>query len=94
MSFPTSEYQAVMAECAAIIEDRCRKGRNGFVPFFRTRAHGSQDMTGELWQRITRILGAERLNDRATMRADLLDLVNEAALTILFLDQEASPPPS
>lgn len=87
MSFPFEDYDRIAAECRTIIADRDAKGRNEFVPFYQTRCHGSQDLTGELWQRITRILGAERVTDRTTMRADLVDLVNEAILTIQFLDQ-------
>lgn len=87
MSFPFEDYDTIARECRQIIADRDAKGRNSFVPFYETRCHGVQDMTGEIWQRTTRILGAEAAGDRDTMRADLVDLVNEAILTILYLDR-------
>lgn len=87
-TFPFETYDAILKECRAIIADRDAKGRNHFVSLYQTRCHGSQDMTGELWQRITRILGAEKNGDVRVMREDLIDLVNEAILTVMFLDHE------
>lgn len=100
MSFPFTDYHAVLSEAKSIVEDRIAKGRNTHVPFYETRCHGSQDVSGELWQRITRILGAEKRGDRVTLRQDAIDLVNEAVFLVMFLDREtrapapASPPDS
>jgi hypothetical protein len=88
MSFPFANYDAVLSEAKSIIEDRIAKGRNTHVPFWETRCHGSQDVSGELWQRITRILGAEKRGDRVTLRQDAIDLVNEAIFLVMFLDRE------
>lgn len=88
MAFPWSDYERIALEAKAIIQDRDGKGRNSYVPFYETRCHGSLDLTGELWQRVTRILGAERIGDLSTERADLMDLINEAILTVMFLERE------
>lgn len=88
-SFPLGDYESVLQEAAEIIHDRIRKGRNTHVSFYETRCHGAQDVSGECWQRITRILGAELAGDRVTMRQDAIDLVNEAIFLVMFLDREA-----
>ena len=95
MSFPFSDYDNVLAEARGIIEDRVKKGRNRHVSFYETRCHGPQDISGELWQRITRILGAEQSGDVLTLRQDAIDLVNEAIFLVMFLDRQptAQGPP-
>lgn len=89
MSFPFQDYEAVLAEAKTIIQDRVSKGRNAHVPFYETRCHGAKDVSGELWQRITRILGAEKQGDIVTLRQDAIDLVNEAVFLVMFIDREA-----
>lgn len=86
--FPFHDYDKVLTEARAIIEDRDTKGRNSHMPFYETRCHGAQDVSGELWQRITRILGAEKQGDIVTLRQDAIDLVNEAIFLVMFLDRE------
>lgn len=94
MPFPFDDYDRIAAECKAIVTQRDRIGRNDFLPFYQTRCHGSQDMVGECWQRISRIVGAEKTGQVATMRAELVDLVNEAIFALMFLDKEhANVPP-
>lgn len=90
MGFPFNDYDRIATEARNIIVDRDGKGRNAHVPFYDTRCHGSQDMSGELWQRITRILGAEKQGDRTTCRQDAIDLVNEAILYLMYLDHETA----
>ena len=91
MPFPWADYDAVLAQARAIIQNRDSLGRNSHVEFYETRCHGAQDMSGECWQRITRILGAEKAGDAATVRAEAIDLVNEAILHMMFLLREQGP---
>lgn len=86
--YPFKDYDAVVQECRQIIEDRCAKGRNEFAPFYETRCHGAADCLGEIWQRVTRILGAEKAQDWQTYREDARDLVNEAIHLLMFFDKE------
>lgn len=88
MPYPFEDYDAVIRECRQIIHDRDAKGRNEFVPFYETRCHGAADCLGEIWQRVTRILGAERAQDWTTYREDARDLVNEAIHLLMFFDRE------
>ncbi|MGL5936720.1 MAG: hypothetical protein ACRCZI_13990 [Cetobacterium sp.] len=90
--FPFADYEAVLREARGLVEDRDRKGRNAAMPFYATRCHGAQDVTGEIYQRITRILGAELAHDQVTARQDAIDLVNEAIFLVMFLDHASESP--
>lgn len=89
MAFPWADYEEVLQMCRAIIQERDSMGRNSHVGFYETRCHGAQDMSGECWQRITRIIGAEKAGDSAVIRAESLDLVNEAIFHMMFLLRES-----
>lgn len=88
MSFPLNEYDSTLADARAIIVDRCNKGRNEIVPWEGKFIHGSKDVVYECHERMCRIRGAEAISDLATMRADAIDLVNEAAFLVMLLDRE------
>lgn len=88
MSFPLAQYQAVLEEAKLIVEDRCKKGRNEVVPWQDKFIHGSKDVLYEVHERVCRIRGAEAISDLATMRADTIDLVNEAAFLVMLLDKD------
>lgn len=88
MSFPSQQYTAVLDEAKAIVEDRCAKGRNEVVPWQDKFIHGSKDVLYEVHERVCRLRGAEAISDLATMRADAIDLVNEAAFLVMLLDRE------
>ena len=92
MSFPWADYDAVLAQARAIIQEKDSMGRNSHVGFYETRCHGAQDMSGECWQRITRIIGAEKAGDASVVRTESLDLVNEAILHMMFLLREQAAP--
>lgn len=86
MSFPTNDYKRILEEAAGIVLDRCKKGRNEVVPWQDKFVHGSQDVVYECWERMCRIRGAEAISDVQTMRADAIDLVNEAIFLVMLLD--------
>lgn len=87
MPFPMDAYQQVFAEAQQIVLDRASKGRDEF-PFELKYIHGSGDKIQEVWERARRIRGAYLKGDPATMREDLVDLINEAAIAVVLLDQE------
>ena len=87
MSFPMDEFDTLQAEARAIIEDRCKKGRNATMSFYDRYLHGHQDKVQEVWERALRIAGADKVNDLTTMRSDAIDLANEALLLVLLLDR-------
>ncbi len=86
MSFPMDKYRAILDEARAIVEDRCAKGRNAKMDFYERYLHGHKDKVQEVWERALRIAGADEVQDLATLRADAVDLVNEAALLVVLLD--------
>ena len=87
MSFPMDEFDTLQAEARAIIEDRCKKGRNATMSFYDRYLHGHQDKVQEVWERALRIAGADKVNDLTTIRSDAIDLANEALLLVLLLDR-------
>lgn len=90
MPFPFKDYDVVVKDCRAIVEQRDSLGRNDHVPFYETRCHGAQDMSGECWQRITRIIGAEKRGAPVEeILKEAVDLVNEAIFHVMFLRREA-----
>ena len=90
MSFPIEQFDSLQAEARAIIEDRCKKGRNATMGFYDRYLHGHQDKVQEVWERALRIAGADKAGDLRTMREDAVDLANEALLLVLLLDHAAS----
>ena len=88
MSFPFKEYDLVATEAREIIEDRDAIGRNGHLEFWEGFPHGVQDMTFEIWRRTARVLGAEKIGDTKTMRADLIDQANYCLFAIMALDRD------
>lgn len=86
MNFPMAKYEGIMAEAMAIVKDRCERGRNDFLPFEQRFLNGYADKLQECFERIQRCIGAHRRGRPADVRADALDLVNEAALLVLLLD--------
>lgn len=88
MSFPTNDYKRILEEAASIVLDRCKKGRNEVIPWEQKFCHGSQDVVYECWERLCRIRGAEAIGDLETLRADAIDLVNEAVFLVMLLDRD------
>lgn len=93
MSFPMEQFDSLQAEARAIIEDRCKKGRNATMGFYDRYLHGHQDKVQEVWERALRIAGADKAGDLRTMREDAVDLANEALLLVLLLDKATATQP-
>ena len=89
MSFPLAQYDAIMAEAMAIVRDRCERGRNDHADFADRYIHGYGDKVQECHERILRIIGAYRRDRPDDVRADAIDLINEAALLCLLIDLSA-----
>lgn len=89
MAFPMDAYLAVFDEAQAIVKDRASKGRDEF-PFELKYIHGHGDKVQEVWERARRIRGAYLNGNAATMREDLVDLLNEAAMAIVLLDESVT----
>jgi hypothetical protein len=94
MSFPLTQYEAIMAEAMSIVKDRCDRGRNDLLPFEQRYIHGHGDKIQECYERVQRIIGAYRRGRVEDVRADAIDLVNEAALLCLLIDLQDRPAPS
>jgi hypothetical protein len=92
MSFPLEQYQQIMAEAMAVVADRCNRGRNDLLPFDERYIHGHGDKVQECFERVQRVIGAYRRGRTEDVRADALDLINEAALLCLLIDLQAHPP--
>ena len=90
MSFPLEQYASIMAEASAIVKDRCDRGRNDLLPFQDRYIHGYGDKIQECFERVQRIIGAYRRGRTEDVRADAIDLVNEAALLVLLSDLQSS----
>ena len=86
MSFPLEQYEEILVEAAAIVKDRCERGRNDLMPFQDRYIHGHGDKIQECFERVIRIIGAYRRGRTEDVRADAIDLVNEAALLVLLID--------
>lgn len=91
MSFPREQYEGIMAEAMAIVKDRCERGRNDAMPFPDRYIHGYGDKIQECFERVQRVIGAYRRGRVDDVRADAIDLVNEAALLVLLIDLDAKP---
>ena len=87
MSFPWGHYETISNEAAAIIRERDARGRNIEVGFYEGFPHGYADISFELWRRVARILGAEKVGSLTAARADALDLLNYAAFYVMILDR-------
>ena len=87
MSFPWGHYETISNEAAAIIRERDARGRNTEVGFYEGFPHGYADISFELWRRVARILGAEKVGSLTAARADALDLLNYAAFYVMVLDR-------
>lgn len=91
MSFPLEQYESILSEAAAIVKDRCERGRNDATQSFADRyIHGHGDKIQECYERVQRIIGAYRRGRTEDVRADAIDLVNEAALLVLLIDLQSS----
>ncbi len=86
MSFPLERYESIMSEAQAIVKDRCERGRNDAMPFPDRYIHGYGDKVQECYERVQRVIGAYRRGRVDDVRADAIDLVNEAALLVLLID--------
>ena len=94
MSFPLNQYESIMAEAMSIVKDRCDRGRNDLLPFEQRYIHGHGDKIQECYERVQRMIGAYRRGRVEDVRADAIDLVNEAALLCLLIDLQNGPAPS
>ena len=95
MGFPVQHYEKAIAELQATVLDRDAKGRNETNDFYSQFPHGVSDLTFELYRRVQRILGAEKLGDMETVYGDTLDLANYAVFLMMLLKAKtssASPP--
>ena len=98
MGFPVQHYEKAIAELQATVLDRDAKGRNETNDFYSQFPHGVSDLTFELYRRVQRILGAEKIGDMETVYGDTLDLANYAVFLMMLLKAKtssaSSPQPS
>ena len=85
MGFPKEDYVHAIAELQATVLDRDAKGRNETNDFYSQFPHGVSDLTFELYRRVQRILGAEKIGDLATVYGDTLDLANYAVFLMMLI---------
>jgi hypothetical protein len=98
MGFPKDDYVKAVSELQATVLDRDAKGRNETNDFYSQFPHGASDLTFELYRRVQRILGAEKIGDMETVYGDALDLANYALFLMMMLKAKtssaSSPAPS
>ena len=88
MAFPKQDYDDAVEALRAVVTDRDAKGRNETNDFYAQFPHGNQDLTFELYRRVQRILGAERIGDLETVYGDTLDLANYAIFSMMVLKRK------